>query len=493
MKPNLKLFHLSFVMMMLFSIVFQQVKAQKHMGIIQDKTLDQEFTIYVKRILILGDSHLVGNFGEMLHKGLHESGKFDILSIAIGGAGSRNFTMTMRNNCCGYIIRQSFYNELLKPEQKVRRMESNSNSSGEIVGKLYKGKLENVLLQFEPHIVVIALGHNNINDHQNLVNTIISQNKHTQIIWIAPLRNRNTRRQLNEIRKVTVDNNIYLVRSDDILGNDTAQSIHFSGKTAQHWAQTVIERMQPMLSENYSILKQIKKNLSLNGYDTIASSKTLSDVNIFSLLSFNQSVPSQIVTGLIFKNNVFSPKYLSRFFTDNRTWTTSQSADIEGNTYGTIVSGNSLWMSENLRSGHFADGSKIYTAVPGHHFYLDQHPELMYVYKDKKQTYIYYTWHAVNHPAGICPPGWHIPDIAECVSLISHLENPEQFFVDHNGWINSDGRRIESSKEGYFWTISSVLDNSNSAWVVGFDKTKKTFFIVNRQLNTGFPVRCIKD
>ena len=204
-------------------------------------------TVHIRQMLILGDSHLNGEFGEFLQKKLHGTQPLDIYSIAIGGAGSRHFTMTMRNHCCGFKIRESCYGEALTPREKIRTLEKAASGTGEIVGKPFNGQLSGVLGHVQPDIVVIALGNNYVNDHQVLVNMIRKQSAKTSIIWIGPMLRMNLEQRMTAIEQVVKRNSLFLVRSDDLLGSDTLTSGHFYGKTAQNWADKVVERMAPAL------------------------------------------------------------------------------------------------------------------------------------------------------------------------------------------------------------------------------------------------------
>lgn len=198
-------------------------------------------------MLILGDSHLNGEFGEYLHKKLHSTKKYDIYSIAIGGAGTRHFTMTMKNHCCGYKIRESCYGEEIPTNQKLRTLEREVTGTNEVIGKAYGGQLKNVLACLRPDIVVIALGNNYVNDHQNLVNMIKAPSPEIQIVWIGPLLRSNLAPRMMAINQVVQKNNLFFVRSDDIIGSDTLTSGHFYGKMAQNWAYKIAERMNAAL------------------------------------------------------------------------------------------------------------------------------------------------------------------------------------------------------------------------------------------------------
>lgn len=75
----------------------------------------------INSVLILGDSYLKGHFGAFLQKEIHDSGQYDVLSIAIGGAGSETFLPPMKNSCCGYRVRQSCANIDLEKQRVLRK------------------------------------------------------------------------------------------------------------------------------------------------------------------------------------------------------------------------------------------------------------------------------------------------------------------------------------------------------------------------------------
>lgn len=208
----------------------------------------QDTTQKAKSILILGDSHLVGDFGEYLHRYLFRMDKFDITSIAIGGAGTVHFTMTMKNFCCGYKIRISKKGEIVSDKERFRTLEMQKVLTNEIVYKEYEGKLSKVVAAQKPDIVLIALGSNYVNAHQDLINIIQTHSEDSKIIWIGPFLRENFKPRIDAIVKITNKHKIPLVRSDDIIGNDTLTTTHFYGKTASNWALKVTERLKPHLN-----------------------------------------------------------------------------------------------------------------------------------------------------------------------------------------------------------------------------------------------------
>ncbi len=210
----------------------------------------------IKNVLILGDSHFVGHFGEYVHTNLHETNKYDVFSIAISGAGSKHFTMTLKNFCCGYKIRFSCAG-VEKEEQEDHKkksdiiiLEKSSSGTNGIIGKTWMGKLPEMMSYWMPDLVVFSLGSNNVNAHQALVDIIRSYHATIPIIWIGPFKRKGNTERYKMIEKTVKENsNIHLVRSDDILGHDTITMAHYYGKTAQKWANKVTDRMKPLLTE----------------------------------------------------------------------------------------------------------------------------------------------------------------------------------------------------------------------------------------------------
>lgn len=99
--------------------------------------------------------------------------------------------------------------------------------------------------------------------------------------------------------------------------------------------------------------------------------------------------------------------------------------DIDGNIYKTVKIGSQTWMSENLKTTKYNNGTAlIYTnntsdQQGGYCYYYD-YPE----YTDTegyRQTYgALYNWYAVETEK-LCPVGWHVPTKSEWEELIRFL------------------------------------------------------------------------
>jgi len=111
--------------------------------------------------------------------------------------------------------------------------------------------------------------------------------------------------------------------------------------------------------------------------------------------------------------------------------------DYDGNTYESVAIGNQIWMAENLRVTHYADGAPI-PLVEDQSAWDSLSPEgLAYCWytNDPSMGDIYgalYTWGAAMNGAassdadpsgvqGVCPDGWHVPSDAEWKELEMYL------------------------------------------------------------------------
>ncbi len=108
--------------------------------------------------------------------------------------------------------------------------------------------------------------------------------------------------------------------------------------------------------------------------------------------------------------------------------------DYDCNYYNTIKIGNQIWMTENLKTTRFNDGTQILLvidstawgglATPGYCWYDND-------YSKYADTYgALYNWYTVdpasNGGKNVCPTGWHIPTDNEWYILESFVDNTIQ-------------------------------------------------------------------
>jgi hypothetical protein len=203
-------------------------------------------------MVIIGDSHTKGYFGERLHQRIHSTGMFNIFSIGLGGAGTQNYLYTLYNNCCGYKVRLTCAEDIVDSKGKLPFIENEDKGSGSMVLKKWNGKFKNILQWWQPQLVVVALGSNYVNSHSAFISTIYEITPAVPIVWIGPYRRKNSSLRYQAIQKVIKEfPDIQLIRSDDLVGNDSITSVHFTKKMAERWADSVYTRMRPLLLKHF--------------------------------------------------------------------------------------------------------------------------------------------------------------------------------------------------------------------------------------------------
>lgn len=113
--------------------------------------------------------------------------------------------------------------------------------------------------------------------------------------------------------------------------------------------------------------------------------------------------------------------------------------DYDGNTYNTVKIGDQVWMAENLKTTHYADGTDIPHVEDGSAWDNLTAIDKAYCYYDSSISNgdVYgalYTWAAAMKGAvssninpsgvqGVCPSGWHMPSDDEWEELAEYISN----------------------------------------------------------------------
>ena len=202
--------------------------------------------------------------------------------------------------------------------------------------------------------------------------------------------------------------------------------------------------------------------------------------------------------------------------------------DIDGNTYKTALLGDFYWMTENLRSVRFNDGSTI-PCIKDQSFWL-RLDSAAYCYYQNNESYtdtfgLMYNWHAVSS-GKLCPIGWHVPTDNEWKQLEGFADtkfgtgdsiwekmglrgfDSGQRLKSIKGWRNGlkgtdnigfnalpGGERLTrfyaGGSSGFWWTSTEA--SSSSAY---YRSLIYSFEFVARDTHPkrkGFSVRCIKN
>ena len=98
--------------------------------------------------------------------------------------------------------------------------------------------------------------------------------------------------------------------------------------------------------------------------------------------------------------------------------------DIDGNIYQSVKIGDQVWMSENLKTSSFNDGTEIPLVTDAAVWATLNSPGYSW-YNNDKETYkepygALYNGHTVS-TGMLCPTGWHVPEREEWQELMEFL------------------------------------------------------------------------
>ncbi len=164
--------------------------------------------------------------------------------------------------------------------------------------------------------------------------------------------------------------------------------------------------------------------------------------------------------------------------------------DYDGNQYKTIQIGEQIWMEENLKTTHYADGTIIQLVEDGTAWHYLEYTDKAMCYYDNStangDTYgALYTWAvAMNGAAsssanpsriqGACPDGWHLPSEAEWTELTDYL----------NGNGDAGGKMKETGT--IHWLSPNAYATNESGFTAlpaGFRNNNGTFLYKSSQTN----------
>jgi uncharacterized protein (TIGR02145 family) len=207
--------------------------------------------------------------------------------------------------------------------------------------------------------------------------------------------------------------------------------------------------------------------------------------------------------------------------------------DYDSNVYQIVQIGDQLWIAENLKTTHYADGTEIQLVESSASWNALGYADKAMCYYDNSSSNAdnygaLYTWSAAvngaessnTNPSGVqgaCPDDWHIPSVDEWDELSDYLNgelvaggklketgyihwnspnygatNETGFLGLPGGYRNNNGNFYEIGNYGIFWTASQY-DNSNSTYKILYyeDQELKTNHAQSK--NSGISIRCIKD
>jgi uncharacterized protein (TIGR02145 family) len=205
--------------------------------------------------------------------------------------------------------------------------------------------------------------------------------------------------------------------------------------------------------------------------------------------------------------------------------------DIDSNEYNTVTIGTQVWITENLKTTHYADGTAIPLVIFWNNWGPLEYTDKAYCWYDddsatNANTYgALYTWSAAMNGAtssssspsgiqGVCPTGWHLPSDDEWTTLTDYLggtdvaggklkdtaywQSPNTGATNESGFAASPGG--SRSYDGYFGWISyygnwwsATEGNTATAWSRGLTYNFSAVYRFDYDKTAGFSVRCVMN
>lgn len=196
--------------------------------------------------------------------------------------------------------------------------------------------------------------------------------------------------------------------------------------------------------------------------------------------------------------------------------------DADGNLYQTVTIGTQTWMSENLKTTKYNDGTSIpfvresaewgNLSTPGYCWYKDEQTGYGNTYGGL------YNWYVVE-TGNLCPVGWHVPSHEEWSTLTgsiggdfiagtklkesgtTHWNKPNSTATNETGFTALPGGYRDSHGEfkgigfwGGWWTSTKDGSSGNAfGRVLGYDYSYIVSETYDHGLRGGFSIRCLND
>lgn len=159
--------------------------------------------------------------------------------------------------------------------------------------------------------------------------------------------------------------------------------------------------------------------------------------------------------------NPQEPKYKSVHLNPNLNYGTL--TDIDGNHYATIQIGSQVWMAENLKVKHFANGDSIPEVAAQMDWQNNFNPGWSYLYNNKlydslKDYGLLYNFYTIEDSRNVCPTGWHVPTDAEWTTLVASID-PWHNANAQGSQSGTAGGKLKSTGTEYWITPNTEATN----------------------------------
>lgn len=168
--------------------------------------------------------------------------------------------------------------------------------------------------------------------------------------------------------------------------------------------------------------------------------------------------------------------------------------DLDGNSYRTIVYGETVWMAENLKVTKSRDGEMITYFYPNGDSVTKEAYGLLYDYKTA---------------CIVCPNGWRLPTNEEWEALLKfQIQNEASVYKESNYWgddpsNNSSRFSVRPAGFGNYGDLDSFFNSKTyllsrtkdgaHVWTYILEKEKEQIRKASQHPTYGFSIRCVKD
>ena len=191
--------------------------------------------------------------------------------------------------------------------------------------------------------------------------------------------------------------------------------------------------------------------------------------------------------------------------------------DYDGNIYTSVTIGTQTWLTTNLKTTHYTDGTIIPNLTGTTDWSTDSTGAYCW-YSNNEGTYknLYgglYNWLAATNAHGLAPTGWKVPSLSDYQTLgtylggasvasgylketgTTHWQSPNTGATNETGFtalpggdrdINGAYNRIGTS--GKWW-----CSDNTTAWYRDLEFNDAGVLRVSPNKKNGLSVRCIKD
>jgi uncharacterized protein (TIGR02145 family) len=196
--------------------------------------------------------------------------------------------------------------------------------------------------------------------------------------------------------------------------------------------------------------------------------------------------------------------------------------DADGNVYSSVTIGTQEWMSENLRTTKYSDGTTIPNVTNGSQWFGLETGAWSHYDNDNQYDSIYgklYNWYAVE-TGKLCPTGWHVPTDAEWTVLTNYLAANGHSGTEGtalkatSGWNDKDNGTSGNGTDDYGWnglpggenlgSSFNYIEDTGSWWS---SSESSASYVFSRKLHNdgdgvhraghympdGYSVRCLRD